>query len=335
MTQTTDSAQTKNKLKIMPPILAVALALAVFYVLFLRQQISDQNQRLTAFEIQVDNLVADIENASRQRLSLESDLSEMQRQLRDENNRLSAVNQQLSEAEAKIDPDYQQLEQSIRAKVAREFATAAYLSPQEEQLELIKSLSDLSQEELSSLLSLQTEYGGFLDALDVSDQRMTVVVAALQRMLETRQTTMQDLLASNMAEMEQAIANGERPNRARGRAMGEQIMQLSSLENQIETLSYDLTEDELALFQQIQSQQQSQSRQVIRGIRGGPGAAGVFQALPINNSNAIQNLDVQVAPGADSGRVRLFTGFSSSDEISGAVIESEEIIILQNDEIAD
>ena len=124
MAQTTEPVPNKKNKAL--PFLAISFAIALFYVLFLRQQLSNQEQLLVSFESQVDSLISDIEDASRQRLKLENHLEELQRQLRDENDRLVSANQLLNEAEAKVDPDYDELEAAAkrnRPKILRYLLT--------------------------------------------------------------------------------------------------------------------------------------------------------------------------------------------------------------------
>jgi len=108
-------------------------------------------------------------------------------------------------------------------------------SSSDPRVSLLRQFGELNPEDLGQLMSLQMQFGNYLQSLEISDERMTVVVDALGNMIADQEQTTRDFVKSL-----QQQKGGIDPA-----AMGRQIVELNSRGNQLETLSYSLNQQEL------------------------------------------------------------------------------------------
>jgi len=211
-----------------------------------------QQQQLADYDKQVQQLLTQVENNSLKRLEYEKEIQQLSSQLITTNSQLTALSNQLQASQQQINPDYQEIEAQIRQKVRNELQQETESRDSNSRIELIKQLSSLEPTELGELMSIQAQFGGFLQSLNVSDERMEVIVGALSDMVADQ----------NQARME--LAMSVRTQRggsgASRREMGAQLRALSSPEAQLEALSFDLTEAELNALSAFQSEQQNSTR---------------------------------------------------------------------------
>ena len=113
-------------------IFTVVITLAVFGTLFIRLVIANENnQRLLAdYGKQVEQLLATIEESTRQRVEAESLVQQLQAQISRANSRVQSLDRQLQETQLKVDPDYTEVEQRIRAQVTRQLQQQTPATPQ-------------------------------------------------------------------------------------------------------------------------------------------------------------------------------------------------------------
>ena len=278
----------------------LALVGVLVYGIVLINENNTQQEQLADYQQHDEQLLSDIENSTLDRLSLEQQLEELRNDLLSQNSQISTVSQQLDEARLQINPDYQQIENDLRLRLTREISQelqARNNSQENPQLNLLKQLGELAPDEFRQLISLQTQFGGYLQSLDISDVRMELVVGALSNMIEEQTQVTRDFV-SQMQSQDQG--DGFNPL-----AMRSQIMEINSPESQIETLSYSLNQQELDAFSDYLAEQQNQATQIGISSFSFPGPAGAApSAVFIGNgqSGSFRAEAIQISPAQNLGQ---------------------------------
>lgn len=230
------------------------------------QQGKLQRQKLTNYEKQVEQLLSQVETNSLRRLDNEKQIQQLQSQLTTTNSQLAALSNQLQQSQDQINPDYQQLEADMRQRLSKEIQQQQSASSNtNSRVNLLKQLSSLDPVEMGELMSLQGQFGGFLQSLNVDNERMEVIVDALSNLI-TEQNQARRELAMEMRSQQQDTSRRE---------VRELMRDVSSPEAQREALSYALTDPELDALAEYQSQQQFNGRALTTDPRA-VGRAGVF-----------------------------------------------------------
>lgn len=260
--------------------ISVAIAASVSAAVFYYQSAASKST-LATYEAHVQQLLSQAEENSRERIEQNELIEELRSDLNAVQSQLTATADQLSIAEAQSDPDYELIETEIRRQVIREYADYDTERQVSERVRLIQDLAQLDPIELGELMSVHGQFGPFLQALDVSDERMEIIVESLTNIISSQNTARQEIF--------EAAQNGDIGRRD----MRTQLAAIMNPENLFEDLSYDLTENEIAVLQQVQEEQRSQTATGTfsfqsgtlplsmspRGIR--QGGAGISIAQPI------------------------------------------------------
>ena len=133
-----------------------------------------------------------------------------------------------------IDPDIEELQTSIRREVEEALIQAQIeMENDRKQTSMVSELSKLSPARLSTLVRVNTLYGDFFNALDVSDERMEILVNAFIEMTEIQNSALDEVRASNPRTKEEAEA-----------------LMIPILDSNLvnEVVSVELTDEELELF---------------------------------------------------------------------------------------
>lgn len=225
-------------------------------------------QQLVDYERQVTQLLSQVESNSRRRLDSEKQIQDLKSQLTTSNSQLTALSNQLQTSQQQLNPDYQQLEDEIRQQLSSQMqqqsATSDANSDANPRVNLLKQLTALEPMELSELMSLQGQFGGFLQSLNVSDERMEVIVGALSNLIADQ----------NQARMELALEMQSLPPNVDPRDVRFQMRSIMDPASQLEILAYDLTESELDALAEFQRGQQNTSRVSSRVYSSNPGPGG-------------------------------------------------------------
>jgi hypothetical protein len=245
----------------------------------LRQQIAEYTRQNT-------QLLTQIEDNSLQRIEAGKTLESLHKALNSRDSQVAALERQLEITRQQIDPDYQQIENTIRQQVRREQQVQASNLRFDPRINLIRQLSELDPTARGELFALQGQYGDFLQSLDVTDERMDVIINALSNMLAEQNQARMQLL-------EDMQANPQQTNR---RDLRQQMAAVSNPEAQLERLAYDLSESELDTFATFQSQRQNSILSINSadtssynpfffggsGIQRGSAQSTAIQILPAN-----------------------------------------------------
>ncbi len=252
------------KQKILTAMMAVIAITAVAYQYQERRMFSQQK---ADYQAHVAQLLQQVDAGSRARLADQNELSQLRSELATLGSQMAALSNELDLARAQANPDYEAVEQQIRQRLERELRQA---QPNNYDLvsttEIIKNLSNLSPVEMAELMSLNGQYGGFLSQLDVDDERMDVIINALQNVISEQNQARSDLI--------QQVRNGETDRRS----LREGLASVTSPETQRESLGHILTDEELAVYDSWRETQQSSTMAGATFI-GGTGTTGNGPAI--------------------------------------------------------
>ncbi len=275
-------------MKTLATVAALAIGLAVF-AFNENQQNKLLQQQIENYDRQVSLLLTQIETRSLQNIETDRQMRSIQTELAGRDSQIASLTYQLDLAQQQTDPDYEELEAQIRTQLKRELASNGSSVSTDPRVSLIKQLRELDPMAIGEVYAMNAQYGEFLGELDVSEDRLEVVINALSNMLSDQ----------NQARAEIALAMQASPAAATQEEMYRQILSIASPEAQLEALSYDLSDSELEAFSEFQERRQNSSAffgragaspvgsGLIRGglIQNGPGQTEVIQlmpAMPIN-----------------------------------------------------
>jgi hypothetical protein len=227
-------------------IATLALVSSSAAALYFFQVSNSENSLRTDYENHVQQLLSQAEENSKQRFAQEREISELRSEVNTLTSQLRAASDQLNIAEAQSNPDYERLESEIRRQVAIEYEEDTAGTRSNQRIDLIRSIAQLDPMEFSEVMSLQGQFGPFLQALDVSDARMEEIVNALGNVIADQNQARQDIMQQAQS---QEISRRE---------VRTQMRDVMNPETMIETLSYDLTDQELNVLTEVQEQQRSQ-----------------------------------------------------------------------------
>ncbi|MEC7126206.1 MAG: hypothetical protein VXW46_04545, partial [Pseudomonadota bacterium] len=166
----------------------------------------------------------------------------------------------LALTQEQISPDLSGIEQQIRQRVIREVESRQQQNDLPTRTRLLQQLARLEREELAEIMSLQSIYGGFLQALDVSDKRMEEIVDALTSQITENNRARREIIEENVGNPEGR------------RSIRRELFALDSPSAQREAVSYFLDETELAVFDTFQKGRQQQRQMSRTGFFGSPGS---------------------------------------------------------------
>lgn len=270
-------------MKLIIPVAVVVLGASAAFAFNTLQQSNLQAQQLADYESQVAQLLSQVETNSLRRLDYEKQIQQLQSQLTTASSQVTALSNQLAQSQNQVNPDYQQMEADIRQRVSREIQQQAEIT--NPRVGLVKQLTELDPMELGELMSLQSQFGGFLQSLDVDDERMEVIVEALSNLIADQNQRRRELAF-------EARSQQSGSSRQEYRAL---MRDVSSPEGQREALSYALTDAELNALAEFQ-QQSRRSGAVMRNSIQQSYTAGDTVILRQNGTATAEA--IQIIPAA-------------------------------------
>jgi len=222
--------------------IALAGTTALFAVIAAAQWISAENQRqqLATYEDYVADLQTELESQGSHQVDYETQINELRRDLQASENRIAGLENELASAREQIDPDAVSLEQRIRERVALEMRQ---VQPQSlSRTELVKQLNSLDPMELGQLMSLQGIYGGFLQRLNVDEDRMEVLIDGLGNIMEEQNQRRFEII-NQMTNNPDGVQN-----------FRQDMLAVNGPDAQRNALSFLLTDDEMQVYDEFQEE---------------------------------------------------------------------------------
>ena len=218
-----------------------------------------QSDQLSQVQTLLNEMRTELDGFAEQRISYESQITGLNRELSASRDTAAALNKELALAQEQISPDLSRIEQQIRQRVIREVERQQQ-NDLPTRTRLLQQLASLEREELAEIMSLQSIYGGFLQALDVSDERMEEIVDALTSQIAENNRARREIIEENVGNPEGR------------RSIRRELFALDSPSAQREAVSYFLDETELAVFDSFQEERQQQRQMSRTGFFGSPGS---------------------------------------------------------------
>jgi len=208
-------------------------------------------QQLADYQQHVQELLTQVEAGSRQRIGLQNQLDDLLSESNTLNSQLTSAEDQLDEAEQQLNPDYQRIESEIRQQISYELQQQEIernnIDPR---VSLLQELIALDPLELGEIMSVNGQFGRFLQALGVDDQRMEAIVIALTDVVADQNLARQELIVQ--------LREGD----VGRREMRSEMQEIMSPRAQYETLAQTLTDNELLIFRQALSEQREQTNAI-------------------------------------------------------------------------
>lgn len=252
-----ERSKTLSKLTLAGSLALLLIATSMAFQFYSRYRL--QGDQLSQVQTLLNEMRAELDGFAEQRISYESQIAGLNRDLSASRDTAAALNNELALAQEQISPDLSGIEQQIRRRVIREVESRQQQNDLPTRTRLLQQLARLEREELAEIMSLQSIYGGFLQALDVSDERMEEIVDALTSQIAVNNRARREIIEENVGNPE-----GRRSIR-RG------LFALDSPSAQREAVSYFLDETELAVFDSFQEERQQQRQMSRTGFFSGPG----------------------------------------------------------------
>lgn len=236
-------------------VLVAALAFGMYSMQASSRQQNGDHQQM------VEQLLEAVERGSERRLADEKLINELRSSISELRSQVASATSQLQLAEQKVNPEYEVMERQIRREVTRELQSRPMPRVALSKSDLVRQLNDLDPAEVGEIMSLQSQYGGFLQSLDVSDERMEVIVDGLSNMVADQNQARMELL-------QELRQQDSPPQDLRLKMQG-----INNADAQREAMSYVLTDDEMALFNETLANQPG-SQNIRMFTTGAVGAAG-------------------------------------------------------------
>ncbi|HBW83054.1 MAG TPA: hypothetical protein DEF79_03325 [Gammaproteobacteria bacterium] len=237
-----------------------------------------KNDQLSRYQTLLANMRTELDEFAEQRIAYESEIASLNKELRANREVAELLKKDIALAQEQISPDPYRSDQQIRAKGLHEIARQQRTNDIPTRAGLLNQLTSLEQEEVSEILSLQSNYGRFLQALDVSEERMEVIVDSLLSQIAANNRARRDIIEENVGNPESS------------RSIRRELFALDSPAAQREAVSYLLYESELEVFDSFQEERQQQRQMSRTHLPGGSsGRAG----NKMFNENIVRRLDRQ------------------------------------------
>ena len=202
---------------------------------------------LDDYKNHVQQLLDQVEENTKDRISKETELTKLRAEIDRLNKTSKAQPDQVAYAEKQKTPDYQAIERSLRQRMIYEYELDKKNQNADSKLDLVTELSSLEPTALNELMSLQNQFGPFIQALNVDEERMEKIVGVLSNYVSQQNQARQLVLLQ---------AQSEQIGR---REIGEQMRAIMGREVMYEELAYDLSQNEISILKETHNDQESES----------------------------------------------------------------------------
>ncbi len=209
----------------------------------LKQQVADHTRIK-------EQLLLEVENSTRRRLEFEQQIANLQDNVLSSASEISHLSDQLKLTKAMVNPQYQEIESTIRRQFEIEYRQ--YQQELEERTTqsntpaaIIRNLSALEETERRAVIQVEGQFADVINKLDVSEEKRQAVVGVLVQFTADRNIERENIAASDIPREE----------------MRTQMQALFNPEILTTSLSAVLDEGEIAQFQELQNEYGMSMRQ--------------------------------------------------------------------------
>ena len=243
----------KNIKKIFTAIINIPFAVVIISIVFLSslsaylywEKLNDNNL-LLEYEDYVQRLLSQVEESKVKEIAQEIELARLRDELDALNANLVTITESPISTEDNSASDYQESDKEMRQRIIYEYELENANNNSDRALELIKEITSLDPSSINEIMSLQRQFGSFIQALNVNDGRMEEIVGVLTDYVSGQSQARQQILSE---------ARSEQIDR---RQVGTLMRAVMDREFMYEELSSHLTQSEISLLQQTHAEQASQ-----------------------------------------------------------------------------
>ena len=205
------------------------------------------NKKVSQISDSCPTATVDIEENTKNSILKETELTRLQAEIDRLNNIFEAPSDRLAYIEKQNVPDYQEIERALRQRIINEYEHGKENQNTDSKLDLINEISSLEPSALNELMSLQNQFGPFIQALNVDEERMEEIVGVLTNYVVQQNQARQLVLLQ---------AQSEQIGR---REIGDQMRAIMGLDVMYEELAYDLSQNEISVLKQTHDDREAET----------------------------------------------------------------------------
>ena len=225
----------------LPAVLVSGLSVTLY-----QRNIANKNL-LDDYKDHVQRLLSQVEENTKNSILKETELTRLQAEIDRLNNIFEAPSDRLAYIEKQNVPDYQEIERALRQRIINEYEHGKENQNTDSKLDLINEISSLEPSALNELMSLQNQFGPFIQALNVDEERMEEIVGVLTNYVVQQNQARQLVLLQ---------AQSEQIGR---REIGNQMRAIMGLEVMYEELAYDLSQNEISVLKKTHDDREAET----------------------------------------------------------------------------
>ena len=226
---------------VLPAVLVSGLSVTLY-----QRNIANKNL-LDDYKDHVQRLLSQVEENTKNSILKETELTRLQAEIDRLNNIFEAPSDRLAYIEKQNLPDYQEIERALRQRIINEYEHGKENQNTGSKLDLINEISSLEPSALNELMSLQNQFGPFIQALNVDEERMEEIVGVLTNYVVQQNQARQLVLLQ---------AQSEQIGR---REIGDQMRAIMGLDVMYEELAYDLSQNEISVLKQTHDDREAET----------------------------------------------------------------------------
>jgi hypothetical protein len=226
---------------VLPAVLVSGLSVTLY-----QRNIANKNL-LDDYKDHVQRLLSQVEENTKNSILKETELTRLQAEIDRLNNIFEAPSDRLAYIEKQNVPDYQEIERALRQRIINEYEHDKENQNTDSKLDLINEISSLEPSALNELISLQNQFGPFIQALNVDEERMEEIVGVLTNYVVQQNQARQLVLLQ---------AQSEQIGR---REIGNQMRAIMGLEVMYEELAYDLSQNEISVLKKTHDDREAET----------------------------------------------------------------------------
>ena len=208
---------------------------------------------LIEYKANAQRLLSQVKGIGEEKVAQEKELATLQDEISRLNVRLAARPQSNMLIEENALSYYREAEDEMRKRIIYEYELSRTNKNSDRRLDLIKEISSLEPSSVSEIMSLQRQFGRFIQALNVNEERMEEIVGVLTNYV------------AGQSQARQTILEQARSDQIDRREIGNLMRAVMNRELMYEELSYYLNQDEISLLQQAHKEQTDEEAFYDRG----------------------------------------------------------------------
>ena len=194
----------------------------------------------------MQRLLSQVEESKVKEIAQEIELARLRDELDALNANLVMITESPISTEGNSPSDYQESDKEMRQRIIYEYELENANNNSDRALELIKEITSLDPSSINEIMSLQRQFGSFIQALNVNDGRMEEIVGVLTDYVSGQSQARQQILSE---------ARSEQIDRRQVGTLMREVMDRGFM---YEELSSHLTQSEISLLQKTHAEQASQ-----------------------------------------------------------------------------